>query len=78
MKLAVQEEADANPEWYDHKCFVGMGDHYFQYDYTPDQANITKKYFLSFFLSFFLSLFLFFFLFILKPLGLEAVFKSKG
>jgi len=33
----TQEEADANPDWYDHKCFVGMGDHYFQFDYTPDQ-----------------------------------------
>jgi hypothetical protein len=24
-----QEEADADPFWYEHKYFVGMGDHYF-------------------------------------------------
>ena len=29
--------ADADPAWYDHYCFIGMGDHYFQFDYTPDQ-----------------------------------------
>ena len=23
---------------YDHFCFVGMGDHYLQFDYTPDQV----------------------------------------
>ena len=43
--LTLQEEADANPDWYDHKCFVGMGDHYFQFDYTPDQATFFLTYF---------------------------------
>ena len=38
-----QDEADADPAWYDHKCFVGMGDHYFQYDYTPDQGFKPNK-----------------------------------
>jgi len=34
----TQEAADADPAWYDHYCFLGMGDHYTQFDYTPDQA----------------------------------------
>jgi len=33
----TQSEADADPAWYDHYCFLGMGDHYLQFDYTPDQ-----------------------------------------
>ena len=33
----TQDEADANSDWYDHYCFLGMGDHYIQYNYTPDQ-----------------------------------------
>ena len=23
---------------YDHFCFLGMGDHYLQFDYTPNQV----------------------------------------
>merc|ERR1711978_10575 len=34
----TQAEADMTSDWYDHFCFVGMGDHYLQFDYTPDQA----------------------------------------
>lgn len=34
----TQAEADTQPEWFDHFCFLGMGDHYMQFDYTPDQA----------------------------------------
>jgi len=34
----TQEAADADSVWYDHYCFVAMGDHYLQFDYTPDQA----------------------------------------
>ena len=30
-------EAAADPAWFDHYCFVGMGDHFIQFDYTPDQ-----------------------------------------
>jgi len=30
-------EALADPLWFDHFCFVGMGDHFFQFDYTPEQ-----------------------------------------
>ena len=32
-----QTEADITPGWFDHLCFPGMGDHYLQFDYTPDQ-----------------------------------------
>jgi len=34
----TQAEADMTSDWYDHFCFVGMGDHYLQFDYTPEQA----------------------------------------
>jgi len=34
----TQAEADMTSDWYDHFCFLGMGDHYLQFDYTPDQA----------------------------------------
>ena len=30
-------EAALDPAWYDHYCFAGMGDHFLQFDYTPDQ-----------------------------------------
>ena len=33
----TQAEADMSDIWYDHFCFLGMGDHYFQFNYTPDQ-----------------------------------------
>jgi len=33
----TQEGADADPAWYDHLCFLGMGDHYLQFNYQPDQ-----------------------------------------
>lgn len=26
-----------DPTWYDHLCFNGMGDHWLQFDYSPDQ-----------------------------------------
>jgi len=32
-----QEEADTIDRWYKHKCFPGMGTHYMEFDYTPDQ-----------------------------------------
>ena len=28
---------------YDHFCFVGMGDHYLQFDYTPEQVLPSRK-----------------------------------
>jgi len=33
----TQEEAEADPAWYDHFCFLGMGDHFMQFNYQPDQ-----------------------------------------
>jgi len=33
----TREEADMDPVWYDHYCFIGMGDHYLQFNYQPDQ-----------------------------------------
>merc|ERR1711973_644301 len=33
----TQDAADADPEFYDHYCFIGMGDHYMQFNYQPDQ-----------------------------------------
>jgi len=33
----TQAEADLDPAWFDHLCFLGMGDHYLGFDYTPDQ-----------------------------------------
>ena len=33
----TREEADMEPLWYDHYCFIGMGDHYLQFNYQPDQ-----------------------------------------
>ena len=29
---------------YDHYCFLGMGDHYLQFDYTPDQVSFLIWY----------------------------------
>jgi hypothetical protein len=34
----TQAEADMSADWFDHFCFLGMGDHYLQFDYTPDQS----------------------------------------
>ncbi len=25
--------------WYKHFCFLNMGNHFFEYDYTPDQVR---------------------------------------
>merc|ERR1739838_442806 len=33
----TREEADMDPVWYDHYCSIGMGDHYLQFNYQPDQ-----------------------------------------
>ena len=33
----TQAEADTNDFWYNHFCFLGMGEHYFTFNYTPDQ-----------------------------------------
>ena len=33
----TREVADMDPVWFDHKCFPGMGDHYLQFNYQPDQ-----------------------------------------
>lgn len=33
----TQAEADMSDIWYDHFCFLGMGDHYFQFDHDPNQ-----------------------------------------
>ena len=38
MSLPLSKaEAALDPAWYDHYCFAGMGDHFLQFDYTPDQ-----------------------------------------
>ena len=34
----TQAEADMDASWYNHFCFLGMGEHYLQFDYTPSQA----------------------------------------
>ncbi len=34
-----QDEANSQAEWYDHFCFIGMGDHYMQFNYEPTQVN---------------------------------------
>jgi len=34
----TQAEANITSDWNDHFCFPGMGEHYHQFDYTPDQA----------------------------------------
>jgi len=34
----TQAEADIDASWYNHFCFLGMGEHYLQFDYTPSQA----------------------------------------
>ena len=53
----TQAEADMTSDWwgigwekhgknflrYDHFCFVGMGDHYLQFDYTPEQVLPLQK-----------------------------------
>jgi len=33
----TQDAANNDPAWYDHYCFLGMGDHYLQFNYQPDQ-----------------------------------------
>merc|ERR1712027_27815 len=33
----TKDAALADPAWYDHYCFIGMGDHFLQFDYSPDQ-----------------------------------------
>jgi len=33
----TQAEGDSDPFWYDHYCFLGMGDHYLGFNYQPDQ-----------------------------------------
>jgi len=33
----TKAEADEDPAWFDHLCFLGMGDHYLGFDYTPEQ-----------------------------------------
>jgi len=33
----TQSAADGTAEWYDHYCFIGMGDHYMQFNYEPTQ-----------------------------------------
>jgi len=33
----TQAEADADPMWYDHLCFLGMGDHYMTFNHQQDQ-----------------------------------------
>ena len=30
-------EASADPNWHPHLCFPGMGSHFIQFDFTPDQ-----------------------------------------
>ena len=30
-------EALADPKWFQHLCFPGMGSHFIQFDFTPDQ-----------------------------------------
>jgi len=32
-----QDAADETSEWFDHKCFIGMGDHYIGYNYQASQ-----------------------------------------
>lgn len=33
----TKADAEADPTWYNHFCFVGMGDHFLQFNYQPDQ-----------------------------------------
>jgi len=33
----IRAEADMDSTWFDHYCFIGMGDHYLQFNYQPDQ-----------------------------------------
>jgi len=33
----TQEEAAAQENWKEHYCFLGMGKHFIEFDYTPDQ-----------------------------------------
>merc|ERR1712243_395998 len=33
----TKAEADEDPAWFDHLCFLGMGDHYLGFDHTPEQ-----------------------------------------
>jgi len=32
-----QDAADETSDWFDHKCFIGMGDHYIGFNYQPTQ-----------------------------------------
>jgi len=32
-----KSEAGSDPAWFDHYCFIGMGDHFLQFNYQPDQ-----------------------------------------
>jgi len=34
----TQADADSQARWYKHFCFPGMGTHYMEFDYTPDQG----------------------------------------
>ena len=33
----TKDAALSDPTWFDHYCFIGMGDHFLQFDYSPDQ-----------------------------------------
>jgi len=33
----TQEGADSEARWYKHFCFIGMGTHYMEFNYDPDQ-----------------------------------------
>ena len=33
----TKTDAEADPTWYNHFCFLGMGDHFLQFNYQPDQ-----------------------------------------
>ena len=38
MELPLNKTAaEADPKWFDHLCFIGMGDHFIQFDYTSEQ-----------------------------------------
>merc|ERR1711976_8099 len=34
----TQDEADNTADWFNHFCFLGMGEHYMQFNYEPDQS----------------------------------------
>merc|ERR1711915_66325 len=33
----TKAQAELDPAWFDHLCFIGMGDHFIQFDYTSDE-----------------------------------------